>query len=154
MPIKQCVLYVLGFFEGKFNNHWLPIHKGIVVTISAIVALSTDLLNQNETVVVYTSNIGSDTIESCFGTLCHHAGPRASPNVIMLSMCLLMLSKINELKGFLSFIRPSNKSLEQCTPAFKAMATMQMNLFTSQYKLLTLIEKQALYYMSGFIVDA
>ena len=137
-------MYVLGSFEGKFNNHWLPIHKGIVVTTSAIVALSTDLLNQNETVVVYTSKFGSDTIESFFGTLRHHAGPRASSTVIMLSMRSLMLSKINELGGSLSSIRPSNKSLEQCAPAFKAIATMQMDLFTSQYKLLTLIKKQAL----------
>lgn len=100
---------------------------------------------------MYTSKLGSDTIESFFGTLRRHTGPRASASVVMLSMRSLMLSKINELGGSLSSIRASNKAREQCTPAFKAMAMKQLNKAPRISAFLSKTEKQALYYMSGFI---
>lgn len=153
MPILKYCFYIIGSFNGKFINHWLPIQKGIVVTTGATVALVTELLNQEDTKVVFTHFLGSDSIESYFGTLRHHTGPRASAHVVMLSMRSLMLSKINKYNGSLAFIRSSQRKRVQFSPACKEMAIDQLDLSSpARSDILSVTEKQALYYISGFIV--
>ena len=147
-------LYDIGAFIGaRYENHWEPIQKGIVITSASAHALVPKILAQEDTIVVYTHFLGSDSIESHFGCLRRHTGPRASANVVMLSMRAMMLSSLNKHGLPLDSIRSSPKIREQFSPAFKAMAIEHLDLSScGRSKLLTFSEKQALYYMSGSIV--
>ena len=122
------------------------------MTTKSIVALSTQLLAEGAN-VVYTHKFGSDSIESFFGTLRQQAGPRASSNKVMLSMRSLMLSKVTKYGSSLSAIRPSSPSGENFTPSVKLKVSQQNDLQVGRLNMLSSTEKQALFYMSGSIVQ-